>query len=518
MLIYHRQSGGVMNPIKTENGYISGLVLGEPGKEVHVFRGIPYASPPVGELRWMPPQPVKKWDGVRETKEFGAIAPQTIIPIPGAPFGQAPQPQSEDCLFLNVWTPGLDNARRPVMVWIHGGAFTIGAGSEPLYDSDILPKRGNIVMVSINYRLGMLGFLRLKDVTGGKIPATGNEGLMDQVAALKWVKNNIAAFGGDPDNITVFGESAGAMSIASLMAMPSAKGLFHKGILESGSGDFAISLENANANCQLFLETAGIKGNDVNTLLALAPDKLLEIEQKMIASRLGRGKNPEVTVSAPIIDKEIIPDDSNKLAKQGYSKEIITLIGNNLNEWKLLAMMEPGFDQIDEAEVLKRLGRFMSTSEVKALITAYRQALAKRGEPTTPSEIYAAIFGDYMFRIPGLVLTEAQQAAYNYLFTWKSPAMGGTLGACHGLEIGFVFGEYDDTFCGSGPEADKLAKCIQDAWLAFAHTGDPSCESIGKWPVYGNKRMTMILDKKCHVEMAPYEEERQAWDKTDIFS
>jgi para-nitrobenzyl esterase len=509
-----------MNPIKTENGYISGLVIGELGKEVYVYRGIPYAAPPVSELRWMPPQPVKKWDGVRETKEFGAIAPQTVMPV--GPFGQAPQPQSEDCLFLNVWTPGLDNARRPVMVWIHGGAFTLGAGSEPSYDSGILPKRGNIVMVSINYRLGMLGFLRLKDVTGNKIPATGNEGLMDQVAALKWVKDNIAACGGDPGNITVFGESSGGMSIASLMAMPSAKGLFHKGILQSGSGDFAISLENANANCRLFLETAGIKENDVKSLWALTPPQLLEIEKKMIASRLGRGKNPEVTVSAPVIDKEIIPDDSNKLAKQGYSKEIIMLIGTNLNEWKLFTMMEPGFDQIDEAGVLSRLNAAMPASDAKTLVAAYRQARAKRGEPTTFSEIYTAIFGDYMFRIPGLVLTEAQQAnkqaAYNYLFTWKSPAMGGALGACHGLEIGFVFGKYDDMFCGSGPEADKLAKCMQDAWLAFAHTGDPSCESIGKWPVYGSKRMTMILDKKCHVEMAPYEEERQAWDKTDKFN
>jgi len=356
----------------------------------------------------------------------------------------------------------------------------------------------------------------------GKIPATGNEGLMDQVTALKWVKDNIATFGGDPGNITVFGESAGGMSIACLMAMPSAKELFHKGILESGSGDFAISLENANANSRLFLETAGIKENDIKSLWALTPPQLLEIEKKMIASRLGKGKNPEVTVSAPVIDKEIIPDDSNKLAKQGYSKDIITLIGTNLNEWKLFTMMEPGYDQIDEAGVVNRLGAAMSASDAKTLVAAYLQARAKHGEPATASEIYAAIFGDYMFRMPGLVLTEAQQAnkqaAYNYLFTWKSPAMGGALGACHGLEIGFVFGNYDDMFCGSGPEADKLAECIQDARLAFARTGDPSCESIGKWPVYGSKRMTMIRDKKCHVEMAPYEEERLAWDKTDIFN
>ena len=402
------------------------------------------------------------------------------------------------------------------MVWIHGGAFTLGAGSDPSYDTGILPKRGNIVMVSINYRLGMLGFLRLNDVTAGKIPATGNEGLLDQVLALKWVKDNIAAFGGDPGNITLFGESAGGMSIASLMAMPSAKGLFHKGILESGSGDFAISREKSNDNGRLFLEMAGIKENDVKTLRALTPPQLLEIEKKMVASRRGMGKNPEVTITIPVIDKETILDDSNKLARQGYSKGIITLVGTNLNEWKLFTMMEPGFDQIDESGVLSRLSKVMSLDAAKTLVSAYRQARAKRGEPTTPPEIYTAIFGDYMFRMPGVRLVEAQQAnqqaAYSYLFTWKSPAMGGVLGACHGLEIGFVFGNYNDMFCGSGPEADKLAKCMQDAWLAFARTGDPSCESIGKWPVYGSKRMTMILDKNCHVEMAPYEEERQAWE------
>jgi para-nitrobenzyl esterase len=493
----------------------SGKIEGKYENDLYIFKGIPYAEPPVGELRWLPPQPIKKWDGIREAKEFGAIAPQTVMPM--GPFGQMPQPpQSEDCLFLNIWTPGLDNSRRPVMVWIHGGAFTLGSGADPSYDTGVLPKRGNIVMVSINYRLGMLGFLRLIDVTGGKIPATGNEGMMDQVLALKWVKDNIAAFGGGPDNITVFGESAGGMSIDTLMAMPSAKGLFHKGILESGSGDDAISLEDANVNSRIFLEAASIKEDDVKALRSLTPPQLLEIERKMLASPLGRGKAPHVTIVAPIIDKKIVINDSLKLAKKGNAKEIRTLVGSNLNEWKLFTMMEPGFDQIDEVGVLKRLGNVMSVDNAKTLVAAYREARVKRGESTTPAEIFTAIFGDLMFRMPGVRLVEAQQAnqqaAYNYLFTWKSPAMGGVLGACHGLEISFVFGNLIDMFSGTGPEANKLAKCMQDAWLAFAHTGDPSCESIGKWPAYGSKRMTMILDKNCHVELAPYDEERQAWN------
>jgi len=193
--------------VKTKAGRIEGSY--EDG--LCIFRGVPYAEPPLGDLRWMPPQPARPWDGVRPAKEFGPIAPQNLLV--GGPIVHVEQPQDEDCLFLNIWTPGLDNARRPVMVWIHGGAFTLGSGSDAMYNNGLLSKRGNIVLVTINYRLGMLGFLRLKDVTGGKIPATGNEGLMDQVVALQWVRENIAAFGGDPANVTVFGESAGGMSI-----------------------------------------------------------------------------------------------------------------------------------------------------------------------------------------------------------------------------------------------------------------------------------------------------------------
>jgi para-nitrobenzyl esterase len=497
----------------------SGKIAGSYEKGLYVFKGIPYAAPPVGELRWMPPQPVKKWDGIREAKEFGAIAPQTVMAI--GPFGQAPQSQSEDCLFLNVWTTGLDKERRPVMVWIHGGAFTIGSGSDVMYDSEILPKRGNIVMVTINYRLGMLGFLRLKDVTNGKIPATGNEGLMDQVAALKWVKDNIEAFGGDPDNVTVFGESAGGMSIGCLMAMPSAKGLFQKGILESGVGSVVVPLNVGNAGAESFLKEANIKKDDIRALQTLTHTQLLEIEKKMMAPDAGEGGDVKITVTMPVIDGEIIPDVPNELAKQGYSKDIITIVGTNLEEWKLFAMMMPGYDKLEEGQIYQRMSAFIPGENVEKMAAIYRKAREKRGETTTPADILSAFQTDQMFRIPALEFVEAQQAnkqlVYNYLFTWKSPAMGGVLGACHALEIGFIFGNYNDMFCGSGPEADNLAKCMQDAWLAFARTGDPSCESIGKWPVYGSKRLTMILDEKCHVEAAPYEEERQAWDKFGYF-
>ena len=227
------------NIVNSKQGKLQGL------KEdnLFVFKGIPFAAPPVGKFRWMPPQPVSLWTGVRPALEYGTIAPQK--PMSGGFMGQGkPEPQSEDCLYLNVYTPGIDNKRRPVMVWIHGGAFSVGSGSEKMFQSGKIAQRGDVVLVTINYRLGALGFLNLDKVTGGKIPSTGNEGLLDQVAALEWVRDNIAAFGGDPENVTIFGESAGGMSVASLMVLPAASGLFHKAIIESAVGAIARPLED----------------------------------------------------------------------------------------------------------------------------------------------------------------------------------------------------------------------------------------------------------------------------------
>ena len=221
----------------------SGKLEGSREESGYIFRGVPYAAPPVGERRWLPPQPVEPWPGIRPAWEYGTIAPQNVMP--GGPKIRLEQEQAEDCLYLNIWTPGLDNARRPVMLWLHGGGFTGGSGSDALYEGGSLSARGDVVVVTINYRLGVLGFLNLDIITQGRIPATGNEALLDQLAALKWVKENIAAFGGDPGNVTVFGQSAGAMSIGCLMVMPAARGSFHKAILESGAGSTAVPLDQA---------------------------------------------------------------------------------------------------------------------------------------------------------------------------------------------------------------------------------------------------------------------------------
>ncbi len=507
-----------MTPKEAIVGTKSGKVEGVYQDGLYVFKGIPYAAPPVGELRWQPPRPPEPWEGVRPAREYGTIAPQN--PIVGGLIAEGEEPQAEDCLFLNIFTPGLDDARRPVLFWIHGGAFTIGSGSSPMYDNASLAKRGDCVLVTVNYRLGMLGFLRLRDITGGAIPATGNEGLLDQIAALKWVRDNIAAFGGDPGNITVFGESAGAMSIGCLTAIPAARGLFHKAILESGAGGTVITVDDANATAARFLEVIGIRGDDAAALRALEPAQLLEAERKLQSLMARPGEAIIITVTVPVVDGDIIPDVPNQVARKGQGTSLPVLVGTNLHEWNLFGLMRPDAKGLDRAGVLKIMETFLPAEAVPGLVAAYEQTRRERGEDNAPFEVLSAILTDAMFRMPAIEYLEAQrdqgQPVYSYLFTWKSPAMGGVLGACHALETGFVFGSYDPAFQGGGPAADKLSRCIQEAWINFARNGDPSGKEIGAWPVYGKERRTMRLDKECKVAEAPYDAERRAWEKVDL--
>jgi para-nitrobenzyl esterase len=494
--------------VATKSGKIEGMFQGG----IYVFKGIAYAASPVGALRWLPPQPLEPWEGVKPAREYGLIAPQLALPT--SIIIHTDQPQGENCLYLNVTTPGLDNARRPVMVWVHGGAFTTGSGSDTMYDAARLSHKGEVVVVTINYRLGVLGFLRLKEVTGGRIPSTGNEGLMDQIAALKWVRDNIAAFGGDPDNVTVFGESAGGMSIGCLMAMPAAKGLFHKAILESGVGNIAVSLQKSQQVTEQFLKTVNIKGNDIDRLKALTVERLLKADIEMRIAASGNRAAPGLTAVAPTVDGETIPGLPHEVVRQGSAKNIPVIIGTNLEEFRLFDAMSPQPDKIDEATLYNRLTTSLPDRDARNVTECYTRARKKRGEAAAPADILMAIQTDLMFRLPGIRLIEAQQAngqqAFNYLFTWKSRVTG--LGACHALEIGFVFGTHDDTFCGSGPEADRLSESIQDAWTSFARTGDPSCKSLGKWPVYDKDRIVMILGRNSYMETAPYEEERFVWE------
>ena len=498
--------------VETNSGKIEGIYQ----DGLYVFKGIPYSAPPVGERRWLPPQPAESWNGVRQAQTFGAIAPQNVMENIVIRELRVEEPQSEDCLYLNIWSPRLDDARRPVLVWIHGGAFNMGSGSGPMSNGSKLAAHGDVVVVTINYRLGLLGFLNLNEVTGGRIPATGNEGLLDQIAALEWVRDNIAAFGGDSNNVTVFGESAGGMSIGCLLTMPKARGLFHKAILQSGVGSTVALLDAAVMVAEQFLEIFGLGASDVDALRALTIEQLLSANLELRTRMAREEEQLRITVTVPIIDGKILPEIPIDAIKHGSADKIPVIVGTNLEEWKLLSMMDIGLPELDEVGLARRCEYYVPSENVPNLIEAYRNARTRRGAEASISEIYNAIQTDRMFRMPCIRLVEAKrhhnQSTYNYLFTWESPAMGGILGACHGLDIGFVFGTCDDNFHGSGPAADRLSRNMQDAWVAFARTGDPSCESMGNWLPYGERRVTMILGKDCHIEEAPCDEERRAWD------
>ncbi|MBN2239264.1 MAG: carboxylesterase/lipase family protein [Dehalococcoidales bacterium] len=502
--------------VNTKSGALEGFYQ----DGIYQFRGVPYAEPPVGPLRWLPPQPVTSWEGVRPVKAYGNLSIQVMNAAPsdspGAPkFGDAPQ--SEDCLYLNIWTPGLDDAKRPVMLWIHGGGFIMGSGSESFMDRGVLASRGDVVIVSLNYRLGATGFINLNEITGGKIPASGNEGLLDQVAALEWIQENIAGFGGNPDNITIFGFSAGGMSVGLLLALPAARGKFHKANNRSGAANVISKLKDAVDISERYLDIFGLTGNDIDDIRDLTSRQLLDGQQEL--GDILRKESNKATPFQPVVDGIVMPEIPMLAIANGSSKGIPLMAGNTRDELKSMSSMTPEARSMDEAELTRRLNILLSPEMVPGVVNTYRSTRGKE-KPVSPAELLGSINTDMMFRIPTIRLVEAQRdngaKAYNYLFAYNSPAMGGALGAMHGLDNPFLFGALDAGFTGNGPEQQALAEKIQDSCIAFAHTGDPSCESAGKWPEYGQDRMTMIWDVDARVELAPFEEERQAWDKYDI--
>jgi para-nitrobenzyl esterase len=506
-----------MTPVvKTTIGKVEGLEK----DGLNIFLGIPFAAPPVGKRRWLPPEPAEPWAGVKETKSFVATAPQVIMPLnEESPFQISPKvdtslgmqpPINEDCLHLNIWTPGTDAARRPVMVWIHGGAFTMGTGASPLSNGAVLAGRGDVVVVTINYRVNVFGFLRLKDITNGRIPSTGNEGMLDQVAALKWVRDNIEAFGGDPGNVTIFGLSAGGGSVGALLGMPAAKGLFHRAISQSGSAHFLNDRDEANRYAEHFLNVLGAKGSDVSALRALTMEQVLETYAKALPAPKGI-RGPMVVVDGEIFHE--LPIDS---IKAGSADGIPLMAGTTADEWRTWQAMDPAIQDLVEGRMFGRFRRMMPGWDITDTVKAYREVLAKRGVATTPSEIFLAIMTARVFWIPTTRLLEAQarrgNPAYSYMFTWKAPFRGGMFGAFHGIDSGFLWGNYHPTVIGPGPAADILSRNMQDAWLAFARTGTPTCQGLREWPVYGERRETMMLGEQCRVQEAPFEDERRIWD------
>jgi para-nitrobenzyl esterase len=488
-----------------------GELLGERTDDLLVFRGIPFAAPPAGKLRWAPPQPAEPWSGVRDATRFGPAAPQAQSPVSQA-LAMNVGETGEDCLSLNVWTRSL-GGKRPVMVWIHGGAFVIGSGSQDLYDGARMARRGDVVVVTINYRLGLFGFLHAKSVCGDALPATGNEAILDQVAALRWVKENIANFGGDPANVTIFGESAGSVSVATLLGLPAAKGLFQKAIQQSGSANLVIPAAVAGEVTKKLLDRFKLTPATAAKLRDVPADELMAAQNE-VTPRAGG------VAYGPVLDGEVLAESPFAVVARGGQAGVPLLAGTTKDEMKLFAFMDPGVFKLDDAAVAARAEGF-APGRGGAAIATYRAAREARGEPVTPFELYQAMATDTAMRVPTVKMAALQSShtpsTFAYLLTHQSPSMGGLLGSPHAIDLPLVFGTYGieamKTFAGEGEAVERLSDQMMDAWLAFAKTGDPSHEGLGAWPRYEpSRRQTMILGPRCEVVDAPMEAERAFWE------
>ncbi len=506
----------------------SGRVRGRCADGLLVFSGIPYARSPAGALRWRAPQAPERWSGVRPATEPGPVAPQppptAATAVPGDPTVQ-----DEGCLSLNVWTPALDDARRPVMVWVHGGSFTSGTGASLLYDGSRLARRGDVVVVTINYRLGALGFLGHPALLDGPAPTTfGNWGLQDQIAALRWVADHAAAFGGDPGNVTVFGESAGAMSVSCLLVAPPARGLFHKAVVQSGP-PYTHSVERATKAGELLAGELGLREVSRRALERVPADELVAAQQAMEGKGIEPGDLPLPFL--PVVDGVLLPRPPHEAVRDGEAANVPLLIGTNRDEMSLFALGDPKLFDIDEEGLVRWLERAAPGVPAERAIASYRGVAAARSAGATVRDVWVAMGSDLVFRWPSLRLASLhnrrQSQTYAYLFTWQTPLFGGLLGSCHALEIPFVFGGVFHpaiaAFTGGGREAEDLSERMQDAWLSFARTGDPSSGPVGRvpWEAWSHtRRSTMVFGpdgapsgvSRGGLARAPHNDELAVWE------
>ena len=482
-----------------------GKLRGSVADGVFAFKGVPFAAPPIGDLRWRPPQPAAPWAGVRDATRFGPCAIQSRIPGDvGKLIGIATHETSEDCLYLNVWSPGLAAAKRPVLVWIHGGGNTVGAGSQPRVNGERLARLGDVVVVTVNYRLGAFGFLHAPE-----LGASGNEALLDQAAALRWARREIAAFGGDPGNVTVFGQSAGGFDIVQLMAMPAAAGCFDRAVPMSGSLTRPVAAAKAT-------ETAAALAAELGgweKLRSAPAEDILRLQSRIPGARW-----------APTLDGTVVVEDAAKALAEGrFTKAMPLMIGHTRDESTLFTMFNERLASLDRDGLLA-LAREPFGDRAAEAVACYQAERGDAGLATAPAAVWAAISTDRMFRLPAIRTAECHlehtPAVWMYRFDRPSPARGGRLGACHSLDIPYVWGTYGlpamRRFCGEGEAVARLSASVMDIYLSFARDGTPAIDS-GPWPTYqaggaGTAgRQTLLLDDEPRLAKAPFDATRQLW-------
>jgi para-nitrobenzyl esterase len=481
-----------------------GKIRGSAVNKVYAFRGVPYGAPTAGEGRFMPPSRPQPWTGVKDTIELGLRSPQ-------GPGGEPPEvlpmdrrePMGEDCLMLNVWTPSVRGGKRPVILWLHGGGYATGSAGFIMYDGANFARKQDAVFVGVNHRLNVFGYLYLAGLGGAKYAQSANIGQMDIIAALEWVRDNIARFGGDPNNVTICGQSGGGGKVSHLLATPAAKGLFHRAIIQSGATLRGTEIEDANQSTETFLAKLNLKANQIDELQKMPAQQLLDAMRGTQGLRL-----------APVVDGQTLRAHPFDPSAPDVSAGVPILIGTVETEDAFMAGTP--LDDMDDATLHQRVQQALRSDDADAdrIIGVYRKVF-----PKIPNiDVYLKMLADNTRRANAITLADRKMAlakapAYVYYFTWRSPVRGGKMKAYHTLEIPFAFDNVDEakTMTGDGADRYPLQDRVSGAWAAFARSGNPSCKGLPNWPAYNaEQRPTMILNTECKATNDPHREERLA--------
>jgi para-nitrobenzyl esterase len=475
----------------TRFGVVEGIAAGPTA----VWRGIPYAAAPIGRRRFHLPDPPDPWTGVLDATRFGPIAMQR----PSHPLLDLGHPMSEDCLTLNVWAPANPDGPRPVLVWIHGGGLVSDSGSRPTYDGTSFASLG-LVVVTMNYRLGPFGFLYLGQWGGSAMARSGNLGLLDQVAALRWVRDNIAAFGGDPNRVTVAGESSGALSVATLMTMPAARGLMQQAILQS-LPPFYRTPEQGARSARRLLEAVGLSPQRWEALYDVPADRLMDAYA--------------APIEWPMVDGASVPRTLFDALKTGTLAPIPLLIGSNRDETRLWAATDPVWMSGDDDARLRHFAEGDHPLDPITEVERERYCRGRHGAELLQSLLRLSTVRAFEFPAQRVAAAESLRArTFLYRFDWQSPAFGGVLGACHAMELPFVFNTLrvpgTELLTGDADDRQLLADRMHSAWAAFVSNGDPNVSALPPWPPYDTvTRFTMLFDREPKVVQDPDGEDRR---------
>ncbi|HEY2750673.1 carboxylesterase/lipase family protein [Phenylobacterium sp.] len=469
--------------VATSNGPVRGYVE----DDLKVFKGLRYAAPPIGYARFKPPQRPAAWTEPADATAYGApaiqsgLAPGERRTSPGDPPAPDEPSSSEDCLFLNVWTPGLDDLKRPVMVWLHGGGFANGSGGAAMYDGGALARKGDVVTVTVNHRLNVFGYLHLGEVFGPDYAQSGLAGMLDIVRALEWVRDNIAAFGGDPGNVTIFGESGGGWKVSLLMAMPGARGLFHKAVIQSGPGLTGKKVADADKIARQLLADLDVDG----------AEKLASLSTEAISHASVKVAGEAMRLYTPVVDGLALPRDPFEPDASPLNADVPVMIGTNKDESTLFMLGHPKFGNFDDTDLAKH-AETAAGDKAEPLVAALRGAYPDYNQ-THLAAAAATATGMWAGSLKLAERKAAQKAApvWMYMLTWETPVSRGRLRSPHALEIPLVFDNVEKArnFVGRGDEPQAVADQMSTAWLAFARTGAPG------WPAYDAvTRTTMLFD------------------------